>query len=783
MEKWARIKYMPCLPLGDNRSRITGCEKHIRLAREAAEEGIVLLKNNGNALPLKKGTRVAVFGIAQIDYIKGGGGSGVVHSAYTRNIYEGLKEKTQIEVYDPLSLFYEARVSDAIRNGELAGRDTKVARKLGYLKGNITEVKIPTDLLMGAKAFTDTAIITICRYSAEYFDRYADGSETYFELSPEEKEMVDTVCANFGRVIVLLNTGAMIDTSWFAQNDKIAAALMIGQGGMEGALAAANVLVGEVCPSGKLVDTCADAFADYPSSAGFHESSDYVKYTEDIFVGYRYFETIPGMKKKVVYPFGFGLSYTEFEISPATGAILGEKILVSATVKNVGTCAGKEVVQLYYAAPQGKLGKAARALCAFAKTRLLLPGESETLTLSFAIADMASYDDTGVVQKSAWVMEKGVYRLYVGNNVRDAKEIGFQYTLSEDTIVAQLTEYCTPKNLGKRLLASGEYVAVPDTSHTAKKFPCNYVCERNIPADGAEKYMLIDVAEGRVTLDDFIAQLTDDELYRLLAGKRNAGVAITDGMGGLDKYGIPAPMTADGPAGVRIKPVTGVTTTAFPVETMLACTWNLELVERIGVAAALETKENNMCMWLAPALNIHRSPLCGRNFEYFSEDPFVSGKMAAAVVKGTQSQRIVATVKHFACNNKETNRKESDSVLSERALREIYLKGFEICVKESAPWMVMTAYNLVNGVRAAEHAELIEGILRGEWDFKGVVTTDWHGHAERNRELAAGNDIHMPCASYEDRSVDYIDTVPCTTPRNEMAACVKRLLEMILWME
>ena len=429
MEKWARIKYMPCMPIGDTRSRITGCEKHIRLSREAAEEGIVLLKNNEELLPLKKGTKVAIFGTAQIDYIKGGGGSGIVYCEYTRNIYEGLKEKAQIEVYDPLSLFYEARVSDAIRNGELAGRDTSVARKLGYLKGNITETKIPEDLLAGAKEFTDTAIITICRYSAEYFDRYADGSEVYFDLSAEEKEMVDTVCANFDKVVVLLNTGAMIDTSWFASNDKIGAALMIWQGGMEGALAAANVLVGEVTPSGKLVDTCAGAFEDYPSSAGFHESLDYVKYIEDIFVGYRYFETIPGMKEKVVYPFGFGLSYTDFEISGVTGTVIGEKILVNAVVKNVGKYAGKEVVQVYYSAPQGKLGKPARELCAFQKTKLLAPGESEILTLTFAIKDMASYDDIGVVQKSAWVMEKGEYKIYVGNNVRDAWEIGYKYVL------------------------------------------------------------------------------------------------------------------------------------------------------------------------------------------------------------------------------------------------------------------------------------------------------------------------------------------------------------------
>ena len=783
MEKWARTKYNPCLPLGDNKSRITGCERHIALAREAACEGTVLLKNNNKTLPLKKGAKVAIFGTAQIDYIKGGGGSGVVYCDYTRNIYQGLKQKPDIEVYDPLSLFYEARVSDAVRNGELEGRITSVALKLGYLKGNITEAKIPEDLLAGAKAFTDTAIITICRYSAEYFDRVADGSDPYFELSPEEKEMVKTVCDNFKNVIVLLNTGAMIDTSWFANNDKIDAALMIWQGGMEGGLAAADILVGDATPSGKLVDTCAKDFMDYPSSEGFHESVDYVKYTEDIFVGYRYFETIPGMKERVVYPFGFGLSYTDFEISNIKACALGEKIIVSADVKNIGEYAGKEVVQVYYGAPLGKLTKAARELCAFAKTKLLSPGESETLVMSFDIEDMASYDDIGDVQKSAYVMEAGEYKIYVGNSVREAKEIEYKYVLTETKVIKQLTEYCTPANLGKRLLATGEYVEVPDVEYTPKTFECTYHCEEKIPADGEKKYMLIDVAEGRISLDDFIAQLTDDELWRLLVGKKAAGVAITDGMGGLDKYGIPAPMTADGPAGVRIRPTTGVSTTAFPVETMLACSWNLDLVERIGVAAALEVKENNMSMYLAPALNIHRSPLCGRNFEYFSEDPFVSGKMASAIVKGAQSQNIVATPKHFACNNKETNRKESDSILSERALREIYLKGFEICIKESDPWLVMTSYNRINKVRGAEHTELITGILRGEWGFKGLVTTDWHGFGLRDLEIKAGNDIHMPSTSNHDRAVQYIDTIKCENTRDEMAVCVKRLLELILWLE
>ncbi|MBR2721347.1 MAG: glycoside hydrolase family 3 C-terminal domain-containing protein [Clostridia bacterium] len=775
MEKWARIKYQPCLPLGNNNSLLTGCQEHINLSREAACEGTVLLKNNNGALPLKKGTKVAIFGMAQIDYVMCGGGAGWVHTAYARDFYEGLKQGGGAEIYHPLSLHYKAKFLEAY-GGAL---DQKIEKK-----GTVPEISVPAELLAGAKEFTDTAIITLCRYSTEGEDRRGDGTDPYFELNDKEREMIELVCANFAHVTVVLNTGAMIDTSWFAYNDKIEAALMIWQGGMEGGLAAADVIMGDVNPSGKLVDTCAVDFMDYPSSEGFHESEDYVKYTEDIFVGYRYFETVPGKKERVVYPFGFGLSYTSFEITDTTATALGGQILVSAKVTNVGSRAGKEVVQVYFGAPEGKITKAARELCAFAKTKLLAPNESEVLTMTFDIDDMASYDDVGVIRKSAYVLEAGDYKVYVGNNVRDAKELAYKYTLTEDKVVKQLTEYCTPTRLGKRLTASGEYVEVPDTEYTPKPFPVTYKCENKVPAEGDKKYMLMDVVNGVVSLDDFIAQLTDDEMLRMLVGQKNLGVASTGGLGGnLEKYGIPAPMTADGPAGLRILPRTGVSTTAFPVETMIACTWNLELAERIGVACALECKENNVVIWLAPALNIHRSPLCGRNFEYFSEDPFMSGKMAAAITKGVQAQGVAATPKHFAANNKETNRMDSDSILSERALREIYLRGFEICVKESDPKVIMSSYNLVNGVRASECTEMLTGILREEWGYKGLITTDWWNHANKTREVTAGNDIHMPCSTDATYTQMYIDTIKVENTREELAVCVKRLLEMILWFE
>lgn len=769
LERWGRIKYQPVLPLGDNSSRITGSARHIALSREAAAEGTVLLKNNDNALPLKAGTKLVVFGKAQIDYVKCGGGSGDVHCEYVRNIYEALKMSESVEVLDSLSLYY---------------KDYVLSRKKGEETHGFDEADVPADLLEKAAEFCDTAIITINRYSEETLDRKNDGTDTYFVLSEKEKAMIDAVCQKFNKVIVLLNTGAMIDTAWFAENDKISAALMIWQGGMEGAMATADILTGAVNPSGRLVDTCAKSFEDYPSSEGFHESEDYVKYTEDIFVGYRYFETIPGAKQRVVYPFGYGLSYTDFSIENITAFSTDEKITISVDVKNIGSSSGKQVVQVYYSAPCGKITKPSRELCAFGKTKLLAPGEVQTLVMSYDICDMASYDDMGDVEKSAYVMEKGEYKIFVGENVRDAKEIDFKYVLCDNKICKKLTEYCKPRNLGKRLTASGEYIDVPDCEVVRKTFPCTYICEEKIPEKEEDKKLLIDVCNGKISLDDFVAQLTTQEMLELLVGKQNTGVAVVNGMGGLEKYDVPTPMATDGPCGVRILPRTGVRTTGFPIATMLACTWNTELVEKVGAAGALEAKENNLSIWLTPALNIHRSPLCGRNFEYYSEDPLLAGKMAAAAVRGIQSQKIVATPKHFACNNKETNRLESDSVVSERALREIYIKGFEICVKESDPQLLMTSYNKINGERASENAELILGILRGEWGYEKCITTDWCNTAQRHKEVAAGNDVRMPwAASDKDWTQSYISTITVKNTRGELAVCVKRLLEMIMWLE
>ena len=793
MEKWIRVAHQPCIPLGKDGRLATASKEHIALSLEAAEEGMVLLKNEGDVLPFPAGTKLAVFGKGQIDYVRGGGGSGEVTTSYTRNIYEGLKRKEaegKVQVFDALSAFYEENVRQQYANGAQVGKTV--------------EPEIPEELLSAARRFTDTAVMVINRFSEEGWDRKGIPGDGDFYLSPQEQAMTDAVKAAFPRVIVVLDVGGMVDSAWFKDEPSIQSVLLAWQAGIEGGLAVADILCGDANPSGKLADTFAGSFDDYPSSAHFNDSEDYVEYTEDIYVGYRYFETIPGAAKRVNYPFGFGLSYTRFEIGQVKGEEQDGSIRIRACVTNVGERAGKEVVQVYVQAPQGKLGKPARTLAAFAKTRLLAPGESQMMFLSFAADSLASYDDLGKVAKSAYVCEAGEYRFHLGSSVRNTVEVPFVHREETDQITLQLTERVAPVALPKRMLADGSYEALPVTSDGKKDMNPYFVeClqphkwnwrdelalssgkqeakdgQADMPEAGAgeRKYQLIDVVNGECTMDDFLAQLTNGQLIDLLCGQPNTGVANTFGMGNLPEYGVPNLMTADGPAGVRIQPEMGVCTTAWPCATLLACTWNPQLVERVGAAGALEMKENNLGVWLTPAMNIHRSPLCGRNFEYYSEDPLIAGKMAAAMVRGIQSRHIGASVKHFCCNNKETNRKESDSRVSERALREIYLKGFEIAVKEAQPWTLMTSYNLVNGRYPSEREDLIEGILRGEWGFQGMITTDWWNKAYQYKEIKAGNDLKMG-AGEPDLVLEALREGKVT--REEIAACAKRVLETIM---
>lgn len=803
MSKWQRSRFQPNLPLGLNGERVTASQSHRELSRNAAKEGMVLLKNNQNVLPLSKGSKAALFGKGSFDYVKGGGGSGDVTVEYVINLYDGMKAlKDRVSVFEALSDFYR--------------EDIKKQYASGAVPGMTAEPAVPEELLIKARAFTDTAIISICRFSGEGWDRKSDmdikhqnfaqhdnamtrKSDELFErsdfyLTKAEEAMVNTVKSNFPKVIVVMNVGGMVDTSWFAKDDSIQSVLMAWQGGMEGGQAAAELLCGIGNPSGKLSDTYANRLEDYPSTYSFHESDAYVDYTEDIYVGYRYFETIPGACDKVNYPFGFGLSYTSFRWSVVSVGEHNGIIRFDVNVTNTGHFEGKEVIQIYVSAPQGLLGKPTKSLVAFQKTRLLKTGESQLLRLEFSTGAMASYDDLGKVQKSAYILEKGNYVFYIGNSVRNVKKADFVYTSEQDRILEQLCEKIAPTSLRKRMLADGSFEQLvlkdandPDACGLEKM--AYEMTECREPAVRArESYCrreqfkkeirtFDEVAAGALTVNEFLAQMTDEEIAHLLGGQQNTGVANTYGYGNMPEYGIPNIMTADGPAGLRILPECGVNTTAWPCATLLACTWDEEVVYAVGEAGAKEVKENNIGVWLTPAMNIHRSPLCGRNFEYYSEDPFLTGKLASAMVKGIQSQHIAATVKHFALNNKETNRKNSDSRVSERAAREIYLKAFEITVKEADPWSIMSSYNMINGHRASENRELLEGILRDEWGWQGMVTTDWWTYGEHYKETNAGNDVKMGCG-YPERLIQAKDLGLIS--REEMVACARRILEMIM---
>ena len=799
MDKWTRVKFQPNLPLKES-GRVTASKEHIQLSKEAAKEGMVLLKNKNGLLPLAAGSKIALFGKGSFDYVKGGGGSGDVYTAYVRNLYEGLKaQETAVQIYEPLSAFYRT--------------DIRHQYEAGAAPGMTVEPELPAELADGAKAYADIAVVVISRFSGEGWDRSSIecnnefnpwGNETSmpkiskeifpdgdFYLTSREKAMVSMVKERFDNIVVVLNIGGIIDLSWVKDDDQISSALLAWQGGMEGGLAMAELLTGKGNPSGKLVDTFAAKIEDYPSTANFHESFDYVNYIEDIYVGYRYFETIPGAKEKVVYPFGYGLSYTTFYLDVPVVEQTEDEICATVQVTNTGDTAGKEVVQLYFEAPQGILKKPVRQLAAFSKTRLLLPGETQLVRLSFKKEDMASYDDLGKIAKSAYVLEKGIYKIYAGTSVRDIEEID-QMELSENVITRQLSAHMVPNSLKERMLSDGSFEVLPQSEcpdinecvfekmkpGTEEGLtPAVRGCSRGALFDTYGKKQFIDVAQGKLSLDEFMAQLSDDDLLHLLGGQPNTGVANTFGFGNLPDYGVPSIMTADGPAGLRIGSECGVFTTAWPCATLLACTWNPALIQQIGQAGAEEVKENNLAVWLTPAVNIHRNPLCGRNFEYYSEDPLIAGKMGAAMVKGIQSQHIAASVKHFAANNKETNRKHSDSRISERALREIYLRVFEIIVKEAQPWTIMSSYNAINGHRASENHELLEDILRGEWGFKGMVTTDWWTRAEHYKEIKAGNDIKMG-TGFPDRVKKAMEMGQLGRP--ELEHCARRVLELIL---
>ena len=740
--KWQRHRFHPVLPLGEGNRLVTGSPEHILLSRQAAADDMVLLKNQGDLLPLKQGCRVALFGKGSVDYVKGGGGSSSTTCAYVRDLCQAMELKAEdgkVSVFAPLHDFYRENVA--------------AQRAEGKNPGYTVEPELPAQLLEEAARTCDVAILSICRFSSESWDRDLGDHDGDFNLSVEEERLVEQVTARFDRVVLVLNVGGLVNTSWFRTNDRIPAVLMGWQGGMEGALAQADILCGDVCPSGRLADTFAADLYDYPASEHFNESTEYVHYTDDIFVGYRYFHTIPNAAEKINYPFGFGLSYTTFDWQCVSAQADEKAVRVQVRVTNTGKVAGRQVIQLYSRPTRCRLDMAAIELRAFGKTDTLAPGTSQELELTFATQDLAAYDEA----LAAYVLQAGDYTIHVGTDILTLTQV-FRYTQPEDRITRQLSNRCVPRKLPQRMRADGsyevleirEYDPVQDTEGWPEKVVKDM--EHILPNLGGTfveegRPYFDQVASGEVSLEDFMAQLTDEEVITLLGGTWSRGPSATRGIGGLESGDIPAIMTADGPTGLRFRPNRGVSTTAFPVGTCLACTWDAALMERLGKAMGLETLENNVGMLLAPAINIHRSPMCGRNFEYFSEDPFLTGKLAAAMTRGIQSTGVSACVKHLCCNNKEFKRSWSDSRVSERAMREIYLKAFELVVKEADVWAIMTGYNILNGYHCSENRDLLTGILREEWGFDGLVVTDWWNQADHHLELLAGNNLRMPLGS------------------------------------
>lgn len=690
------------------------------LIRKSAAEGIVLLKNN-NALPYSLDTKISVFGRCQLDYFYVGYGSGGdVNAPYFVNIVDGIKNAGG-KLNEWLLEYYKNYCKE---NPAPHGF-------WGHWSMNFEEPSLDDETVKKASEESDAALIVIGRAAGE--DRENTLTKGSYYLTDEERRLIDQVCKNFSNVTVLLDCGNVMDMSWILDyNDRLRGIVYAWQGGMESGNAVADVLYGKVNPSGKLTDTIAVKYEDYPSAKHFGGKL-FNTYVEDIFVGYRYFETFA--KEKALFPFGFGLSYTNFDIEVLDFIEEKDKINIEIEVTNIGKVSGKEVVELYARCPQGKLSKPLMSLVAFDKTKELNPNESEKLTLNVPIYSLASFDDTGVTgHKYSYILEKGEYKFFIGENVRDVDEIG-SIKYKEDKVLETLKAVCAPKEYIDRIVA-----LEVNNSFIPKKVALKpekpYLRERilkNLPKEQGHivhNLNFSQVRNGEISVEKFVSSLTNQELEALTRGEggmdSSYGVAGNAGAFGgiipkLNEKGVPAIITTDGPAGIRIRKYTSL----IPCGTALASSFNTKLVEELATEMGKELRNAGSNVLLAPGMNIHRNVLCGRNFEYFSEDPLLTGKMASAYVKGIQSSGGSACPKHFACNNQEADRTINDSIVSQRALREIYLKGFEICVKEAKPLNIMTSYNKINGVWSHYNYDLVTTVLRNEWGFDGSVMTDW----------------------------------------------------------
>ncbi len=697
----------------------------VDLCRQAATEAIVLLTNDGT-LPLAPETRVALFGRVQNDWFTVGYGSGGdVKPPYRRSLAETLGASPSIVLDEELAAAYSRWCSANVPDEGY----------WGHWPRHFEEMPLGAQLLDGAAARCDIAVVVIGRAAGEDRDNVLEEGSYY--LTEDERRMCDAVMARFEHTVVVVNTGNVIDMAWAEPyGNRLSALVLAWQGGMESAQALADVLVGVSAPSGRLTSTIARRYEDYPSAGNFGHRH-HTNYVEDVYVGYRYFETFA--PDAVLFPFGHGLSYTSFGYSNVECDVVDNTVRVAVDVTNLGSRhSSRDVVQLYFRAPGGALGTPERSLAAFEKTDVLAPGDTQRLELHFQVTDMASYDDGGVTRhRSAWVLQPGRYDFHLGRDVRSAEWIG-SHEVSELRVVAQLEEACAaaPDGRFRRMVRSRDdgtprlrWEDVPTRSIDLRRRILDSLPDP-LPASTSRPLTLDDVAGGAATLEEFTAQLTPEELEALsrgdirmnspLGAAGNAGVlgGVSDA---LRARGVPPVTCTDGPSGIRLSAYTAL----LPSGTALASSWNVALVRSLAAEHGREMVKKGSDVLLSPGMNIHRDPLCGRNFEYFSEEPLITGRMGAAVVSGVQSKGVSACPKHFAANNQETNRSKSDSRVSERALREIYLRGFEICIREANPHTIMTSYNKINGVWAHYNHELATTILRDQWGWDGMVMTDW----------------------------------------------------------
>lgn len=767
--------------------------EHRQVAKEAAQDGFVLLKNDNSFLPLEENSKVALYGAGASKTIKGGTGSGDVNSRESVSIYEGMKNagfeitnEDWIEEYDDIYLKARYDWRDVLI--EKYAKENNPAMMFNIYTS--TPFFAPSGTLP-KQADCDTAIYVLSRIAGENKDTCAVKGDYY--LSDEEDKFLETVCSLYKKVVVILNTGAPVDLSFMDRYKNIASLLHISQPGMEGGNAVAEMLKGDVSPSGKLTDTWAINYEDYPNSKTFSHNNGDVKneeYKEGIYVGYRYFDSF---NKKVRYGFGFGLSYTKFMLCHTNLNKKKNRFIVSSKVVNMGcNYFGREVVQVYVSCPSVKLDKEFRRLVGFKKTKSIEPGGTDVVSIDFGLEQLASFSE----ERSAWILEEGIYGVFIGNSLESSVAIG-SLNLDKELILSETERVCpvekpfdeieSPKKQVEELRAKVLLKLKGLTSLTIEE------------SDATSEKIEYGKYDERVDEDvlSFVDKLSDDQLINLSIGEMGQDEGSNLGSAGILVPGsaaqtsscavdmnLPSMILADGPAGLRltkeyivkdgnvIKPPFAASIengfllmekqeeiegerwyqycTAIPVGTLLAQTWDPDALKRVGIAIADEMKRFKITLWLAPGMNIHRNPLCGRNFEYYSEDPFLVGKIAGAITDGVQSVAgCGTTIKHFALNNQEDNRMASNSIINERAMREIYFKGFEIAVKESQPLSVMTSYNLINGIHAANNFDLCTKVLRDEWGFDGVIMTDWTTtnigpDCTASGCVAAGNELVMP---------------------------------------